>query len=82
MRCNLVKESLGWRARVLHDGRAGDDGATQVGPSPPHTVVTTTPTGHEYVSAAPALPCGVNRSVAPADSPVELVLRELLALAV
>lgn len=43
-RCNLAKSTVGWSAS---------------GSSPPgdrHTVTTTTPTGHDYVSRAPALP--------------------------
>lgn len=37
--CNLAKSLPGWRASPLGDG-----------PGPPVAVVTTTPTGHEYVS--------------------------------
>jgi hypothetical protein len=61
--CNLVKEAPGWaRAPVEHAGpehRAG------------HTVRTTTPTGHRYVSRAPTLPppCRPDASVAGADVP-------------
>ncbi|NMR28781.1 DUF222 domain-containing protein [Arthrobacter sp. SF27] len=40
--CNLAKETDGWHARSV--------------PGPRHTVETTTPTGHTYVSTAPALP--------------------------
>ncbi|NMR31575.1 DUF222 domain-containing protein [Arthrobacter sp. SF27] len=40
--CNLAKESEGWHAQRI--------------PGPRHTVETTTPTGHTYVSTAPALP--------------------------
>ncbi|MCW2134052.1 HNH endonuclease [Arthrobacter sp. VKM Ac-2550] len=40
--CNLAKESEGWDAQTV--------------PGPRHTVETTTPTGHTYLSTAPALP--------------------------
>ncbi|SDR17283.1 HNH endonuclease [Arthrobacter crystallopoietes] len=40
--CNLAKESDGWHAQTV--------------PGPRHTVETTTPTGHTYLSTAPALP--------------------------
>lgn len=40
--CNYVKEAPGWRARA--------------GPGDGHVVEVTTPTGHRYVSVAPALP--------------------------
>jgi hypothetical protein len=39
VRCNLVKELLGWQARVVA----------------PHTVEITTPTGHRYSGSAPPL---------------------------
>ncbi|AUI51715.1 HNH endonuclease [Arthrobacter crystallopoietes] len=39
--CNLAKESEGWHAQTV--------------PGPRHTVETTTPTGHTYLSTAPAL---------------------------
>jgi 5-methylcytosine-specific restriction endonuclease McrA len=39
--CNRAKQAPGWRARPSPDAR--------------HTVETTTPTGHSYVSTAPAL---------------------------
>ena len=39
VRCNLVKELLGWQARVVT----------------PHTVEITTPTGHRYSGSAPPL---------------------------
>ena len=42
--CNYLKETPGWRADVIHlRGR-------------PHTVETTTPTGHRYRSTAPPQP--------------------------
>ncbi|AUI50146.1 HNH endonuclease [Arthrobacter crystallopoietes] len=40
--CNLAKESGGWHAQNV--------------PGPRHTVETTTPTGHTYLSTAPPLP--------------------------
>ena len=42
LRGNQVKEMPGWRHQVIHDG-LGDQ---------PHTVETTTPTGHTYTSRA------------------------------
>jgi hypothetical protein len=45
-RHNLVREHPGWTASVVHDG-LGDA---------PHTVRTTTPTGHVYESRAPDPP--------------------------
>ncbi|SEQ14430.1 HNH endonuclease signature motif containing protein [Microlunatus flavus] len=45
-RHNLAREQPGWSATVVHDG-LGDR---------PHTVVTTTPTGHTYESRAPDPP--------------------------
>ena len=48
VRCNLVKEEPGWTSEVLHDGL----GLTS---AHPHTVRTTTPTGHRYASSAPPL---------------------------
>ncbi|HET6627704.1 MAG TPA: DUF222 domain-containing protein [Nocardioidaceae bacterium] len=44
--CNYVKESPGWRTR--RGPYSGEPGA-------PHTVVTTTPTGHSYTSSSPPL---------------------------
>lgn len=46
MRSNQVREMPGWAARLLHDG-TGDQ---------PHTVTTTTPTGHTYTSRAGPAP--------------------------
>jgi hypothetical protein len=48
VRCNLVKEEPGWLSEVLHDGLDLTDAR-------PHTVRTTTPTGHRYGSTAPPL---------------------------
>ncbi|MCC9204408.1 HNH endonuclease [Arthrobacter sp. zg-Y769] len=44
--CNQAKEASGWKARTVDPP----------GPNPPHTVETTTPTGHTYRSTAPPLP--------------------------
>ena len=41
-RGNYVREMPGWRVELVHDGHGRD----------PHTVRTTTPTGHTYVSRA------------------------------
>ena len=46
VRCNLVKEEPGWSSEVLHDG-------LDLTGAQPHTVRTTTPTGHRYGSTAP-----------------------------
>jgi len=46
VRSNQVREMPGWAARLLHDG-TGDQ---------PHTVTTTTPTGHTYTSRAGPAP--------------------------
>ena len=45
-RHNLAREQPGWHATVVHDGLG----------SQPHTVRTTTPTGHSYTSRAPDPP--------------------------
>lgn len=50
--CNQAKEAPDWTARTLD----------QPGP---HTVETTTPTGHTYRSTAPPLPGGGTRSGKP-----------------
>ena len=42
VRGNHVRELPGWRVELVHDGRGRH----------PHTVRTTTPTGHSYVSRA------------------------------
>ena len=46
VRSNQVREMPGWAVRLVHDG-LGDQ---------PHTVTTTTPTGHTYVSRAGPAP--------------------------
>ena len=45
VRCNLVKEQPGWRSRVVAADPDHDD--------QPHTVETSTPTGHRYTSTSP-----------------------------
>lgn len=77
--CNQAKNAPGWSQRVLHTGI--DPGGTA-----PHTVLTTTPTGHTYRSSAPAPPApapGPGRAVpdpvAQAESAVERALAALLA---
>ena len=45
-RHNLAREHRGWSATIVHDG-LGDQ---------PHTVQTTTPTGHSYTARAPDPP--------------------------
>ncbi|KRB47485.1 hypothetical protein [Terrabacter sp. Root181] len=80
MRCNLVKEEPGWTSEVLHDGL----GLTS---ARPHTVRTTTPTGHRYASSAPPLlptrppgsPPRAGRR-APAVSAVSAVSAEVIQL--
>ncbi|MEP6816903.1 MAG: DUF222 domain-containing protein [Marmoricola sp.] len=52
--CNHTKQALGWRARPR--------------PGPVHTVETTTPTGHTYLSIPPELP-GQTRRWVPAEQP-------------
>ena len=42
MRTNLAREMPGWTVELVHDG-TGEQ---------PHTVLTTTPTGHTYTSRA------------------------------
>jgi Domain of unknown function (DUF222) len=46
VRGNLVRETPGWKVEVVHDGLRTE----------PHTVRTTTPTGHTYVSRAGPAP--------------------------
>ena len=46
VRSNQVREMPGWAVRLVHDG-LGDQ---------PHTVATTTPTGHTYTSRAGPAP--------------------------
>jgi hypothetical protein len=67
--CNLAKNGGGFRQEVAPGG---------VGL---HTVVTTTVTGHEYASSAPPLPrpAGARPRGRPADSPLDVVWRSLLA---
>jgi hypothetical protein len=81
VRCNLVKEQVGWHTRVIDPGpTAGSTG--------PHTVVLTTPTGHSHTTTAPPVLTGLarqldsdQRGVHPLTqrSPLEDQLVELLA---
>ncbi|WP_406028469.1 DUF222 domain-containing protein [Nocardioides sp. NBC_00850] len=57
-RCNQAKEALGWRAR----------------PGPDGSIITTTPTGHTYISPPP----DTWPPDPPSLSPAELRLREVL----
>ena len=50
--CNYAKQAPGWTARASRP------------PGQPHTVVTTTPTGHSYTSCAPAPPGSPNIATA------------------
>ena len=74
VRCNLVKELLGWHARVVapprRPGHRDGEGET------PHTVEIITPTGHRYSGAAPPL---VHEDPAISDSPLERALEHALA---
>ena len=46
--CNYAKEAPGWQSAVVSAGPSGADPR-----APAHTVRTTTPTGHTYLSTAP-----------------------------
>ncbi len=61
--CNQAKNVPGWSQRVLHTGI--DPGGTA-----PHTVLTTTPTGHTYRSSAPPSPAPARRHVRAVPDPV------------
>ncbi|WP_081680482.1 HNH endonuclease [Cellulomonas sp. URHD0024] len=52
--CNLAKEAPGWIRRPID--RGGALSAHGASGSSVHRVVTTTPTGHQYVSHAPSMP--------------------------
>jgi hypothetical protein len=69
VRCNHAKQAAGWRA-VADGGGGGPNGWSA------HTVVTRTPTGHQYCSTAPPV-----LVVAPDDepSPLERAYELLLA---
>lgn len=76
VRCNLVKQAPGWGCAVV-------TGAQSSAPHPGttrHTVILTTPTGHEHLSTAPPV---LGWGWAPADvrSPLERRLTELLGAA-
>ena len=74
VRCNVVKELLGWRARVVAPpgSRGHRDGRGDTA----HTVEITTPTGHRYSGAAPPL---VHEDPGMSDSPLERALELALA---
>ncbi|WP_380166069.1 DUF222 domain-containing protein [Jannaschia sp. R86511] len=65
-RCNYVRQALGWHATAhdppvsdaapLHPPATSPPGEAPGDPPMRHTVFTTTPTGHTYVSTAPPLP--------------------------
>jgi hypothetical protein len=71
VRCNLVKEHLGWTHQVT------DPGPT-TGSAHPHTITITTPTGHTHTSTAPPVLPGLP-SLPPPDSPLEHALQLTLA---
>ncbi|MGW5238855.1 DUF222 domain-containing protein [Monashia sp. NPDC004114] len=52
VRCNHLKQLAGWSAARAPASRGGPGGQAS---RPGHTVVTTTPTGHQYASQAPPL---------------------------
>jgi hypothetical protein len=74
VRCNLVKELLGWHARVLPP--PGPRGHRDGGGDAAHTVGITTPTGHSYSGSAPPL---VHEDPGISDSPIERALELALA---
>lgn len=60
--CNLAKEAPGWarrsvdRSGALRPTLGTDSDTVAAEPSSGHTVLTTTPTGHEHLSRAPRMP--------------------------
>lgn len=66
--CNHTKQAPGWRARPGPGGAPGR-----------HTVVTTTPTGHRYISRPRPLPGGPAAPQSPAERQLETVLAEYAA---
>jgi hypothetical protein len=75
VRCNLVKELLGWHARVVEPPGAQSIGAQSAGDQP-HTVEITTPTGQRYRSNAPPV---VHEDPGIPLSPLEWELEKLTA---
>jgi len=75
VRCNLVKELLGWHAGVVEPPGAQNPGAQGAG-AQPHTVEVTTPTGHRYWSKAPPV---VHEDPGLPLSPLEWELEKLVA---
>ena len=79
--CNYAKEAPGWQSAVVSAGPSGTDPR-----APAHTVRTTAPTGHTYLSTAPpVLASGSGgdrpsiRKPGPAPSVLESHLAELIA---
>ena len=86
--CNYTKELPGWTARAVAAKTAHPPGLgpPAAPPGVPHTVRTTTPTGHVYDSTAPpvldALGAGpATESPATEPSRLEVEFERLLALA-
>ncbi|GAA1918895.1 HNH endonuclease signature motif containing protein [Nocardioides lentus] len=59
--CNHTKEAWGWRHHARQDS-----------PLEPHTVQTTTPTGHTHTSRAPDLPTPLNPMPPPTSHHIDL----------
>jgi 5-methylcytosine-specific restriction endonuclease McrA len=73
--CNYAKEAPGWHCTTLRRGPSPDEPH-----APPHTVRTTTPTGHAYDSTAPpVLPTRAATGPPAAASALEHHLEQLLA---
>ncbi|GAB3057510.1 HNH endonuclease signature motif containing protein [Intrasporangium mesophilum] len=75
VRCNHLKQLPGWSAAIAPASRGGPAGQAR---RPVHTVVTTTPTGHQYASQAPPLLPGL--TLDPRNR-IELYLAQLLYVA-
>lgn len=73
--CNYAKEAPGWYCTAVRHGPSPAEPH-----APPHTVRTTTPTGHAYDSTAPpVLPTRAARGPTAAASALERHLEQLLA---
>jgi len=69
--CNQAKEAIGWRARASGNNGTGDD-----------AVVTTTPTGHRYLSPVPRSPVAPEPwDVHERRSRIEMSFRDLILMA-
>jgi hypothetical protein len=66
--CNHAKQAAGWRQQVVRD----PDYWSEL-----HTVETTSPTGHTYLSRAPAPPGAASPPSALRTSRIDLVFRDL-----